>query len=218
MTNPYEHAFPSQASPVGEAPRETAVWRCPCGEYETTVLHEDGEARIVSRRTEARQTPSREETAAVVEYHEFLPVAGHPDDDECTYRADGTDATYCGLPRYAHVPRTSEEPTEGEDEAHTKLISYVLNRGYDGSHEGLDAALAEFEQAIARQAAAPLGTRVSELERALAEADRWLELIRAVTAPKSGYIDAAERAYSLVNDALARPRSTESAPEEGSDE
>lgn len=28
--------------------------------------------------------------------HEFLPVAGHPDDDECTYRSDGTDATYCG--------------------------------------------------------------------------------------------------------------------------
>lgn len=30
--------------------------------------------------------------------HEFLPVNGHPDDDECTHRADGTDATYCGHP------------------------------------------------------------------------------------------------------------------------
>lgn len=35
--------------------------------------------------------------------HEFLPVAGHPDDDECTYREDGTDATYCGESRDAHA-------------------------------------------------------------------------------------------------------------------
>jgi len=34
--------------------------------------------------------------------HEFRPVAGHPDDDECTHRADGTDATYCGKPRARH--------------------------------------------------------------------------------------------------------------------
>jgi hypothetical protein len=34
--------------------------------------------------------------------HPFLPVNGHPDDDECTYREDGTDATYCGEPRAAH--------------------------------------------------------------------------------------------------------------------
>lgn len=34
--------------------------------------------------------------------HEFLPVNGHPDDDECTYRTDGTDDTYCGEPGAAH--------------------------------------------------------------------------------------------------------------------
>ncbi len=34
--------------------------------------------------------------------HDFLPVAGHPDDDECTYRSDGTDATYCGRPAADH--------------------------------------------------------------------------------------------------------------------
>lgn len=34
--------------------------------------------------------------------HDFLPVAGHPDDDECTHRTDGTDATYCGQPRLWH--------------------------------------------------------------------------------------------------------------------
>lgn len=39
--------------------------------------------------------------------HDFLPVNGHPDDDECTHRADGTDATYCGLTRaeHEHDPR-----------------------------------------------------------------------------------------------------------------
>ena len=34
--------------------------------------------------------------------HAFLPVAGHPDDDECTWRSDGTDETYCGWPAAAH--------------------------------------------------------------------------------------------------------------------
>lgn len=34
--------------------------------------------------------------------HDFLPVRGHPDDDECTYRDDGTDATYCGEPEARH--------------------------------------------------------------------------------------------------------------------
>lgn len=41
--------------------------------------------------------------------HDFLPVNGHPDDDECTHRADGTDATYCGEPKAAHQP-TEPEP------------------------------------------------------------------------------------------------------------
>lgn len=36
--------------------------------------------------------------------HEFLPVEGHPDDDECTHRSDGTDTTYCGEPKTAHEP------------------------------------------------------------------------------------------------------------------
>lgn len=35
-------------------------------------------------------------------HHPFLPVDGHPDDDECTHRDDGTDATYCGMPEAAH--------------------------------------------------------------------------------------------------------------------
>lgn len=50
--------------------------------------------------------------------HDFLPVAGHPDDDECSHRSDGTDATYCGLTRdehgYAALPR--EAPTVEEIE------------------------------------------------------------------------------------------------------
>lgn len=34
--------------------------------------------------------------------HDFQPVEDHPDDDECTHRADGTDATYCGELREQH--------------------------------------------------------------------------------------------------------------------
>lgn len=44
--------------------------------------------------------------------HDFQPVAGHPDDDECTYRSDGTNATYCGMERADHDTEliyTSEE-------------------------------------------------------------------------------------------------------------
>lgn len=36
------------------------------------------------------------------DHHDFLPVREHSDDDECTYRSDGTDATYCGLIRARH--------------------------------------------------------------------------------------------------------------------
>ena len=35
--------------------------------------------------------------------HGFRGVAGHPDDDECTRRDDGTDATYCGEPEDALI-------------------------------------------------------------------------------------------------------------------
>ena len=34
--------------------------------------------------------------------HEFVGVNGHPDDDECTYRVDGTDDTYCGRTAAEH--------------------------------------------------------------------------------------------------------------------
>lgn len=37
--------------------------------------------------------------------HRFVGVAGVPDDDECTHRADGTDATYCGLTSVEHDSR-----------------------------------------------------------------------------------------------------------------
>ena len=34
--------------------------------------------------------------------HHFIGVRAHPDDDECTFRADGTDATYCGETEASH--------------------------------------------------------------------------------------------------------------------
>lgn len=42
------------------------------------------------------------ESNIAISDHEFVPVAGHPDDNECTYRPDGTDATYCGEPNHLH--------------------------------------------------------------------------------------------------------------------
>lgn len=45
--------------------------------------------------------------------HGFVGVAGHPDDDECTDRWDGTDATYCGRPEAAHVAPRTAKPVAG---------------------------------------------------------------------------------------------------------
>lgn len=39
--------------------------------------------------------------------HAFLPVDGHPEDDECTHRDDGTDETYCGLAERDHITASS---------------------------------------------------------------------------------------------------------------
>ncbi|WP_337004068.1 hypothetical protein [Microbacterium sp. LB12] len=41
--------------------------------------------------------------AGMVIDHVFIGVAGHADDNECTHRADGTDATYCGRREDEHV-------------------------------------------------------------------------------------------------------------------
>lgn len=49
--------------------------------------------------------------------HAFLPVAGHPDDDECTHRSDGTDETYCGLTEAEHQLDT--RAICGDDEVST---------------------------------------------------------------------------------------------------
>ena len=41
--------------------------------------------------------------------HEFVGVAHRPDDDKCTFRADGTDLTYCGETKAEHGPSTPEQ-------------------------------------------------------------------------------------------------------------
>jgi hypothetical protein len=49
-------------------------------------------------------TPWAQPVTALPAKHSFVPVAGHPDDDECTHRSDGTDGTYCGRPEVEHEP------------------------------------------------------------------------------------------------------------------
>lgn len=49
--------------------------------------------------------------------HDFLPVVGHPDDNECTFREDGTDRTYCGLTREAHGYSPAQLDAAWEDGA-----------------------------------------------------------------------------------------------------
>lgn len=59
--------------------------------------------------------------------HEFRAVNGHRDDDECTHRSDGTDATYCGLPERAHARVSC-------DRCETGLALYVIRCYYGCSH------------------------------------------------------------------------------------
>lgn len=53
--------------------------------------------------TEGVTTPPDKAEVARMTDHDFRPVAGHPDDDECTHREDGTDATYCGYSYQQHL-------------------------------------------------------------------------------------------------------------------
>ncbi|MFB7890345.1 hypothetical protein ACFCZ3_20065 [Cellulosimicrobium cellulans] len=77
-------------------------WRCPVREHRdrmaVTVVWRDGTPYCTAPGCEHAEPA----TDARPLGHGFRPVAGHPDDDECTHRADGTDATYCGEPRAAH--------------------------------------------------------------------------------------------------------------------
>lgn len=68
------------------------------------MIGPDGFTPLAGDVTPGRIPPTHHEHDAAdgASEHDFLPVAGHPDDDECTYRADGTDATYCGQTRAWH--------------------------------------------------------------------------------------------------------------------
>jgi hypothetical protein len=74
-------------------------------------LLRDGAPFAVLHRPDRPRDPAPER----VTDHDYLPVAGHPDDDECTYRNDGTDLTYCGEPQSAH----GAPEREGEGRAET---------------------------------------------------------------------------------------------------
>lgn len=74
--------------------------------------------------------------------HEFLPVAGHPDDDECTHRPDGTDETYCGEPVAAHQPKYDQG--HGADWSDWDMLNPdedpSCECGYNGTPEECEAS------------------------------------------------------------------------------
>jgi hypothetical protein len=102
--------------------------QCPDAEnyFESTVYDRENHTRyvVICARSEG-QTPhalrrqaeaERDDALAEVERlraalddrniitdHYFLPVLGHPDDDECTHRSDGADSTYCGQSESDHA-------------------------------------------------------------------------------------------------------------------
>lgn len=51
-------------------------------------------------------TVTVEDLPRLITDHAWTPVAGAPDDVECTHRPDGTDATYCGEVESRHAETT----------------------------------------------------------------------------------------------------------------
>lgn len=74
--------------------------------------------------------------------HEFVGVAGHPDDDECTYRADGTDLTYCGLTKAEHDAPAAEAVPIPDCPAVNERRGVRCERpaGHSGRHESEECA------------------------------------------------------------------------------
>lgn len=64
--------------------------------------------------------------------HDFIGVAEHPDDDECTHREDGTDATYCGATESAHGPQLDPTPWFTPETGHRDEVEW------DGTLGGRD--------------------------------------------------------------------------------
>lgn len=60
--------------------------------------------------------------------HEFIGVHGHPDDDECTYRSDGTEASYCGEEEAAAIHQTSG----GLCDYDSRRLMCTRSYGHDG--------------------------------------------------------------------------------------
>ena len=55
-------------------------------------------------RIPTRRLPSLPSSSGL-EWRAWVQILGrerHPDDDECTFRRDGTDATYCGRREHEH--------------------------------------------------------------------------------------------------------------------
>ena len=67
------------------------------------ALRQQAEAERDQLRAEVDRLRAALDDRKIITDHFFQPVAGHPDDDECTYRSDGSDETYCGQPESDHA-------------------------------------------------------------------------------------------------------------------
>lgn len=107
--------FVARVHAAGLAP---TGWRLlPEWHWETTAEYE------ARRRPEPAPAPVAADLTAPLG-HAFVPVAGHPDDDECTHRSDGTDATYCGRTAADHEPVLEPDSDPGWDR---KGIVHIAN-------------------------------------------------------------------------------------------
>lgn len=138
--------------------------------------------------------------------HEFLPVAEHPDDDECTYRSDGTDATYCGLTEGQHALASRPALPAGDKSAHDvadlrlklSAAKEFLNNPTPGRRVYLDGQ--SWQHPLASRPSSPSRSDVQATDPRVAEARETLIEALVVTARAE---QAADERGKLIAEAKA---------------
>ena len=143
--NPYRATPPVAATPVGLCEHAESEGICT-----RSVGHEGAHVLAANTQTAAEDRflalaarfPIDPSLKGQIDAHEgdslslghyFLGVRGVPDDDECTYRSDGTDWTYCGETEAAHYePVPATEAVSGYT-SHGHRITGVVQTGRPAS-------------------------------------------------------------------------------------
>lgn len=91
--------------PIGQADNTVGELVCTTAELARELVDalESAHAELDDAQREVERLRAALADRHIITDHFFQPVAGHPDDDECTHRSDVSDETYCGQPESDHA-------------------------------------------------------------------------------------------------------------------